>query len=177
MERWADWFSRHRTFVRKSACILLGSARHADDVLQEVFLRLQRSASQYRGEAAETTYLWGVTRNVCREFLRRELRERRFHERLSNEQPLEYRESDAPHEARERAQVLSAALAQLRSRHREPLLLYYYHDRSFAEIAKVLGIPEGTVKSRIHQARERLTAVLGESQYHRGEDAPPGATP
>jgi len=172
MDQWADWYSRHRLFVRKSACILLGNSRWADDVVQEVFLRLSQSASHYRGESSETTYLWGVARNVCREFTRREIRERRFREQLERQRPAEPHEPSPSSDRADDAQTLSKALAQLRPRHREPLLLYYYHDRSYAEIAKVLGIPEGTVKSRIHQARERLSAVLGNDQFRRGEEAP-----
>lgn len=173
MDRWADWYARHRLFVRKSACILLGNSRFADDVVQEVFLRLSQSASQYRGESSETTYLWGVTRNVCREFIRREVRERRFRDLLERQRPAESHEPPSANDREDDAQTLSKALSQLRPRHREPLLLYYYHDRAYAEIAKILGIPEGTVKSRIHQARERLSAVLGNDQFRRGEEAPP----
>lgn len=165
MEPWADWYTRHRDFVLRSACIHLGGADGAEDVVQEVFLRLARGREAFRGEARETTYLWGITRNVCREFLRRRLRDRRL-----SQMPLREETVD-PHgqtesESRDDAALLSAALAKLKPRHREPLLLFYYHDKSYAEIAQVLRIPEGTVKSRIHQGKERMAALLAEKRFH-----------
>lgn len=165
LDPWADWFSRHRDFVMRSACILLGGGEGAEDVVQEVFLRLAKGRAAFRGEARETTYLWGITRNVCREALRRRIRDRRLSQMNLREETVDPH-GGGENEKQGEAALLSEALGRLKSRHREPLLLYYYQDKSYAEIAEVLGIPEGTVKSRIHQAKERVAALLAEGRFH-----------
>ncbi|MBL8992685.1 MAG: RNA polymerase sigma factor, partial [Spirochaetia bacterium] len=69
---------------------------------------------------------------------------------------------------------LNLAISQISKKLREPLLLYYYQDMSYEKIGETLGIPEGTVKSRINKAREKLAAALGDRIYQRKSDASGG---
>ncbi len=162
-------FIEKRDFVYRSACLLLGSAERAEDVCQEVFLRFQEVFPKFRGASSYSSFLYGITRNVCREQIRREIRERRFQNEVRAD--AENLSAVAPESAVSEAQAneisLNLALSQVSPKLREPLLLYYYQNLSYEEIGRTLGIPEGTVKSRINKAREKLAAALGDRIYQR----------
>lgn len=163
-------FLEKRSFVYRSACLLLGSSDRAEDVCQEVFLRFQEAFRKFRGESSYSSFLYGITRNVCREQIRREIRERRFQNEYVDHSPSGPHEknlSEGYADSGANESSLNLAIAQISKKLREPLLLYYYQDMSYEKIGETLGIPEGTVKSRINKAREKLAAALGDRIYQR----------
>lgn len=163
-------FLEKRSFVYRSACLLLGSSDRAEDVCQEVFLRFQEAFRKFRGESSYSSFLYGITRNVCREQIRREIRERRFHHEYADHSPTTSAEknlSEGYADSGVNENSLNLAISQISKKLREPLLLYYYQDMSYEKIGETLGIPEGTVKSRINKAREKLAAALGDRIYQR----------
>jgi RNA polymerase sigma-70 factor (ECF subfamily) len=131
--------------------------RDVDDLYQEVWLRVVRAAERFDGERRFSTWLFHIALNLCRDWHRR--------------QPAE--PSDAPEPAggpppSERAEAgidVERLLARLPEAQREVVALRYLHDLSEDEVATILDIPRGTVKSRLHNAIARLNALV------RGEDA------
>jgi RNA polymerase sigma-70 factor (ECF subfamily) len=140
-------------------CRHLGVSREeADDLTQETFLQAHSSLQQFAGDSSLRTWLYGIARNLCRRAL----------EGDGREQPLP-RALDLPESggaglhqtlegrlAREALQALPEPVAPV-------ALLYYLHEWKLREIALLLEIPEGTVKSRLHRARGLLRERLGEA--------------
>lgn len=131
----------------------------AEEIVNEAFLELWRKASEFRGEAAVSTWLLTIARYKAIDRLRRR-----------REEPLDEAaaariadEAETPEEAlvrADRAARLRTLIAGLAPIHREVLDLVYYQEQSVAEAARVLGVPEGTVKTRMFAARKQLARLL-----------------
>lgn len=142
----------------------------AEEVAQDVWVALFRSLGNFRGESQLSTWIFKVAVNHCKN--RRLYRRRRAwgkHESLSpqadDDVPVrqladETAAADLSIHAAEAGQLVSLALAQLDEDHRQILLLRDVEDLAYEEIADILDLPRGTVKSRIHRARAELAAVL-----------------
>ena len=153
---------RHAELVRL-ALLLVGDQPTAEDVVQDVFARLHaRGAQQPYGDDV-LPYVRAAVLNGCRSQLRRRAVAQRF--AGAHTQPFEQVSCGSAEQemmrAEERRRVLSA-LAALSSRRREVLVLRYYLGLSEAEIAKVLGISPGTVKSTAARGIAALAKRLGE---------------
>lgn len=131
----------------------------ADDITQDVFLQAYRSFSSFRGEASMRTWLLKITRNksinsVRSAFVRRVL--------LVDIVRPGGKASSAENDyiAREAANEVWRSVLELPIKHREVIILHARYELSTEQMAGVLQIPEGTVKSRLHAARRRLSALL-----------------
>ena len=164
MEDFAKLVEHHQTLVFRTLARLTGQREGLEDLAQEVFLRLFRALPQFRGQARITTFLYRIAINVVNDEFRR-----REKARLSV--PVEDRANELksplpnPAEALERNQLLEAvdaALLQLDMRDRAILILHYQEGRSYEDIAAILSIPMGTVKTRLYRARERLKSMIKE---------------
>ncbi|HEU5343823.1 MAG TPA: sigma-70 family RNA polymerase sigma factor [Ktedonobacterales bacterium] len=146
---------------------LAGDNASVEDALQEVFLAVWRTSGGYRGEARVSTWLYQIARYVA-------LGVRRRHARQPDALPLDPDDDDdhLPYRAPEWAAndscerraldrvALRDALARLSPRHREALTLVFQHGFSPQEVAQILDVPAGTVKSRISYARKALMRAL-----------------
>ena len=154
---------RHHAELVRLALLLVGDQPTAEDVVQDVFARLHaRGAQRPYGDDA-LPYVRAAVLNGCRSQLRRRAVAQRF--AGAHTQPFEQVSCGSAEQemmrAEERRRVLSA-LAALSSRRREVLVLRYYLGLSEAEIAKVLGISPGTVKSTAARGIAALAKRLGE---------------
>jgi RNA polymerase sigma-70 factor (ECF subfamily) len=132
-----------------------GNRGDAEDAVQEVFLAVHRALPRFRGEARLTTWIWRI---AIRAALRAKAR-RRASEPLDPELPGGGGEDAMA--SRDEARRLAAAMARLPAEHRTVLSLFTIEGLGHRAIADILGIPEGTVWSRLHVARKRLAAELG----------------
>jgi RNA polymerase sigma-70 factor (ECF subfamily) len=141
----------------------------AEDLTQEVFLRLYRSRSRYQPRARFATWVFHITQNVARNAIRS--RRRRPCVRLdpataSDCNPLEVLLPDRgeapsrPLERTELAGVVRAAVAELAGRQRTALELHQFHDRTYAEVAAELDMTPKAAKSLLYRARNQLRVVL-----------------
>ena len=155
-------YDRHAGFVMGVALRVLGNREEAEEVVQDVFLKLWSSAIRYDPQRAKiTTWLFAVTRNRALDFLRRRA-SRPAGRPLEAEPPLadgsRGPEDDcAPGEHRA---AVAAALARLPETQRQAIEFSFYRGFSHTEIARRTGAPVGTVKSRIHQGMGRLRQEL-----------------
>ncbi|HXU73293.1 MAG TPA: sigma-70 family RNA polymerase sigma factor [Polyangia bacterium] len=150
----AELFDAYRTRVFAVCRNLTRSRADAEDATQEVFVALMRALPGFRGESALGTF---VHRIAVRIAIKHRLRSVR-HSELRVETPEHPLVESL--EAREEQRRLSDAVEQLSLEHRTVLALFAVEDLSHREIADILGIPEGTVWSRLHLARKRLAALL-----------------
>jgi RNA polymerase sigma-70 factor (ECF subfamily) len=145
----------------------MGDPRIAEEVAQDVFLAVYRALPRFRGEARFSTWIFRITVNHCKN--RRLYRKRRHsdrHEPLEglprdDEGPSRQIPDDGPGTDRgvqqsEAGEILNEALAALEESQRTIILLRDIQDLSYEEIANILGLPKGTVKSRLHRARQEL---------------------
>jgi RNA polymerase sigma-70 factor (ECF subfamily) len=123
----------------------------AEDLLQDTFVHAIRSFGRLRGSVTPRAYLFGIARHVSLDALRA----RRPDVELSAEPVAP---AAAPEDAR--LEPMRAAIAALPAPQRETLLLKLHHELSYEEIAEVLGIPVGTVRSRLHHAIGQLRLTL-----------------
>ena len=143
----------------------------ADDLVQETFVRLLRQRS-YSGERAFRPWLYAVATNVARDHWRRRDREPVLSDAESQDQIARVADaSPGPErwaEDRDELRQVSRALSGLSEEYRIALVLRYNHDLSLAEIATVLGIPVGTVKSRLSVGARKLRRALDEIDAEAG---------
>ena len=153
-------YERHRAVVYRFARLMSGSDATAEDVTQEVFVTLIHTMPTYEPQRAGLlTYLYGVARNVTRNRLRRDRRFVALETAAAASAP-----ADDPHDAASRAQeraLLRRAILSLPSRYRETVILSDVHGLTYAEAARVLHIPVGTVRSRLSRGRQMLATRLG----------------
>lgn len=144
----------------------------ADDVAQETFIKAYRRFHTFRGEASLKGWLLKIARNTAftlmnKAFLRRAvLLDFRSADNASS--GLSQTSPSAENEAiaEETVNELWKTILNLPTKFRDPLILRYRHQLSVEEIAGVLGVSEGTVKSRIHRARKQAAQLLERSDYH-----------
>lgn len=138
-----------------------GDEAAANDVAQQVFLKLMTNIGQFRGDSAFTTWLYRMVVNACIDERRRRRRFLPFGElgamsRIADRKPQE------KHFARvELAGCVKSAIAELRPKLRMPILLKYMEGLSYEEIANVLGCSKGTVASRLNRGHKELARRLG----------------
>jgi RNA polymerase sigma-70 factor, ECF subfamily len=159
---------RHERRVYRLLYRMLGSASEAEDAVQEAFLSLHRHGRRFRRESRFSTFVYRVAVNAAlnrrRSIARARARERQLAQRQAAGDDLPSGPRD-PEGAASGAQVqarVQQALMELPPDLRMAVVLYDIEGRPYREIADVLGVPEGTVKSRIHRARNALRELLGE---------------
>lgn len=140
----------------------LQTQAEADDAVQDTFLAASRALATFRGDASLKTWLTTITVNQCRGRLRKRKTRQRLQFLISNIQsriaPLPSPEDSALEADTHRR--LWAAVDTLDEKHRLPVLMRYVHELPIPEIAAALGLPEGTVHSRLNHARARLKEEL-----------------
>jgi RNA polymerase sigma-70 factor (ECF subfamily) len=159
----------HERMVVNLAVRLLGDREDARDLAQDVFLQVYRTLSRFEGRSSLKTWIYRITVNQCRNRQRWWRRRRRDQAvpldqlKPSEESQLRAPSSTAPFEGvarRELAERVQRALLRLSFEHRSILVLREVEGLTCDEIAVTLGLPEGTVKSRLARARAGLRQVL-----------------
>jgi RNA polymerase sigma-70 factor (ECF subfamily) len=146
---------RFQTDVYAVCVRLLGHRHDAEDVTQEVFLRVFRSLRRWDSARPLRPWVLGITVNRCRTWLGK---------RKASPEPVDYltdlpgRPADAPNA--ELTTAIRAAVDRLRDEYREVFVLFHEQARSYDEIAAAVGRPVGTVKTWLHRARLELLTEL-----------------
>jgi RNA polymerase sigma-70 factor (ECF subfamily) len=143
--------------LRGFALRCLGRAADADDVVQEVAARVLAGADGFRGDAAPATWIRGIAARVVADWVRSPFRRRS--RPLRDGPAAEPGPAEEAHRAEERERV-RRAVGALPVAQRLVLVLREYEGLRYREIAAALGVPIGTVESRLHAARRRLAKEL-----------------
>ena len=160
-------FARHHVRIYRFVLRLLRDDMAAEDVISEVFLDVWRQANRFEGRSAVSTWLIAIARFKALSTLRK-----RREEGLDDEAMEAIEEpSDNPGLAIEKLDKgvkLRQCLAALSREHREVIDLVYYHEKSVEEVARIIGIPENTVKTRMFYARKKLGELCRMAGIDRG---------
>ena len=158
----ARLFQRYAAPLLRFTGRILGDPAEAEEITQDVFLKLMVRADQYDGRAPVASWLFAIATNACRDRLRRSVRR----PSVALEAVAEVREPGLPVDERlaqrQRREAVRLALSELSHEQREALVLARYHGMPYAEIARALDISEGAVKTRIFRAMETLKAHFSE---------------
>jgi RNA polymerase sigma-70 factor (ECF subfamily) len=146
----------YRNKVFRLAYAMMGDATRAEDIAQEVFIRIWKGLAGYRGQSALSTWIYAITRNACLTALKTTGAKKE----VSIEEPGIARaveESNSAVRPPFGAEIdLVRLMEQLPEKQQQVLRLYYMEDKSYDEVARLLEWPMGTVKTYLHRARKQL---------------------
>jgi RNA polymerase sigma-70 factor (ECF subfamily) len=162
----------HSSLVYRVALRMLGN-EDAQDASQEVWIRVWRNIKSFRGESAFSTWLYRITMNTCLSVRQKEARREEREYGGGDEMPYlpEPPGGEADPEAAtlsaERKEEIQAALKYVRAEHRAALVLRHMEGLSYAEIAAVLEVPDGTAKGWVSRGRAAMLVALAEENHGR----------
>lgn len=155
-----DLYDRYNRLVYRTALGVTGDSEAASDLLQEVFLRLFRFAGRIDSDRPLEPWLYRMTANLSYTWVKRRKWLRPLEE-ISDWLAGDRRtQPPAISEQREAWNLVEKAIAKLPLAQRMVIVLYYINECSLQEIAETLNIPSGTVKSRLHYARQTLKQTM-----------------
>lgn len=162
----SEIYDRYSGRIYNFAFRFLKNAEAAEDATQEVFVKMLRHANQFHGDAKLSTWLFSITANWCRDYLRKADNKSKESDDVLITLPAPSENApDRDLERRQDEQRIQRALQSLTAEQREAILLSRYQGLSYAEIAQIAGCSEGAVKTRVFRAMETLKkALTGESR-------------
>ncbi len=154
---------RYRDKVFRLCFSMLRDRALAEDVTQEIFLKVWRALPGYGAQASLSTWIYAISRNTCLSELRRRK------PTVSIDQDEESYDSEvaalsAPEQDDSATVSVSQVLDQLPERYRQAVTLFYMEDKSYEQTAQSLGLPLGTVKALLHRARKRLIELTRDAE-------------
>ena len=155
-------FTRHSARMYRFVLRITANACLSEDVVSEVFLDVWRRADRFHAKSQVSTWLFAIARNKALQALRS-----RSHERLDEQETATLVDAGSDPEIslqqKSRGSIIRKCLSQLPPAQREIVDLVYYHEKSVAEVAQIVGIPAGTVKTRMFRARSRMAELLAQA--------------
>jgi RNA polymerase sigma-70 factor (ECF subfamily) len=153
-------FARHRLPVYRFVLRIVRDAALAEDVLSDAFLAVWRQAARFEARSSVSTWLMAVARFKAISALRRQRTELELDEDVAARVADPADNPEVALQRKDRDETLRRRIAALSSEHAEVIDLVYYHGKSVAEVAHIVGIPEATVKTRMFYARRRLAETV-----------------
>lgn len=152
-------FARHNVRVFRFLKRMIRNAANAEDLLSEVFLEVWRNAGRFDARSQVSTWILGIARYKALSSLRqRSLDELDDSIYETVEDPAD--DPEIALQKRQSSALLQNCLKQLSTAHREVLDLIYYHEQSIEDVARIIGVPPGTVKTRAFHARKRIAELM-----------------
>jgi RNA polymerase sigma factor (sigma-70 family) len=157
----SEIYERYSARIYNFAFRFLKNSEAAEDATQEVFVKMMKYANQFQGDAKLSTWLFSITANWCRDYLRKaDNKPKESEEVLVTLSSPNERSPERNLEVKEDEQRVQRALNALTPEQREAILLSRYQGLSYAEIAQIAGCSEGAVKTRVFRAMETLKKAL-----------------
>src|ERR1700677_2071869 len=160
-------YGRHNVKVFRFALRIVRDEAMAEDIVSDVFIDVWRKPANFEGRSEVSTWLLAITRNKAYSLLRRKKEDGLDEEMVAAIEDV----ADNPEvvlQKKSKGELLRACLSGLSREHREVIDLVYYHDKSIEEVALIVGIPEGTVKTRMFHARKKLSQLAQAAGIDRG---------
>jgi RNA polymerase sigma-70 factor (ECF subfamily) len=161
----ATLYARHHVRLYRFLLRLVNNTAAAEDLTSEVFLEIWKHAHRFEGRSQVSTWMLSIARHRAMSALRR-----RADEPLDETAAAEIADTADGPEAillkQRQASALRKCLARLSPAHREIIDLVYYHAKSIAEVAEIIGAPQNTVKTRMFYARKKLAEALAADELN-----------
>lgn len=151
-------YGQYQQLVRTVIYQIAGSS-HLDDLVQEAFIKIWKGLSGFKEQSQLSTWIYRVSTNVALDALRSWSRRK---ENLDYDFDSLQDKRKTPDEEFSNRQIVQQGLATLSEEHRTVLVLSFIHELPMAEIAEIVGVSEGTVKSRLHYAKGAFGTFLKE---------------
>jgi RNA polymerase sigma-70 factor (ECF subfamily) len=159
-------FETYKDKVYSIAVYSVGGDRSiADDVTQQIFLKLFTAIKQFRGDSEFTTWLYRLVVNACMDERRRRMRLLPIGETVTMKTAIPNTQ-DKQFARAEIAEAVQLAISKLKPKFRVPILLKYVEGMSYEEIARVIGCSKGTVASRLNRGHGQLAKQLSHLREH-----------
>jgi RNA polymerase sigma-70 factor (ECF subfamily) len=160
-------YARHHVRVFRFVLRLIRDETAAEDVISEVFFDVWRQAGRFEGRSSVSTWIVAIARFKALSALRRPP-DQELDEASAAAVEDAADDPEITLEKKDKGASIKKCLELLSPQHREIIDLVYYHDKSVLEVAKIVGIPENTVKTRMFYARKRLAELLKAEGIERG---------
>lgn len=157
-----ELFDRYGKRIYNFALRFLRNPEAAEDATQDVFVKMINNAHQFKGGAKLSTWLFSITANHCRDYLRKADNKPKESDEVLATIPGDGVSAQEEMELREDQIRVRAALRELTPEQREVVLLSRYQGLAYSEVARIVGCSEGAVKTRVFRAMETLKKVLNE---------------
>jgi RNA polymerase sigma-70 factor, ECF subfamily len=160
-------FARHHVRVYRFVLRLVRNDATAEDLISEVFLEVWRGAGKFEGRSTVSTWMLSIARFKALSVLRHRS-DRELDEETAGAIEDQADDPEIALAKKDKGAALRRCLSKLSAEHREIIDLVYYHEKSVAEVAEIVDIPEPTVKTRMFYARKKLSEFLKEQGIDRG---------
>lgn len=151
---------RYKDVIFRMVYMHIGDFHKSEDITQEIFIKIYRNLSKFRGDSNIYTWIYKITINTIRTYAKKD-------KALGNALPIDYIE-DVPDDTWDENELIEALqntrvislIQRLPEKYKEILILYYYQDLKVEDICSVLNEPSGTIKSKLHRGRNMLKEML-----------------
>lgn len=163
----------HTLFARLNVRVfrfLMGRVRNealAEELTNEVFLEVWRHAGRYEGRSAVSTWVLAIAHNMAMSQLRKR-KEDELEDEVAEQVADDSDDPELTAQKLSKGELMREVINRLSDEHREVIDLVYYHEKSVREVSEITGIPEATVKTRMHYARKALGEMMKEAGIDRG---------
>lgn len=158
-------YEKYKEKIYRTACLLCGNSADGDDISQETWISAYRNIKKLKNPESFVHYLYSILKRCAfKRFRKRKLE-------IPTETLPEFDIHNVPSPLsevlqRERSREVSRAILSLEKRQRMVVILYYYNEFSIDEISAIMNAPPGTVKSRLHSARNKLSSLILKEDFY-----------
>ena len=152
--------------VLRTAYMYVKDMHVAEDIFQEVFIKVNNKLDTFHGNSSIKTWIIRITINTCKDHLKSAWNRRVTVMEEYEESSLQVESDFTELEKQEESKVIQTVIMELPKKYKDIILCIYYHQLTIQEVSKSLGIPEGTVKSRLSRAKEKLRKELERREFY-----------
>ena len=152
-------YARHHLRIYRFVLRLVNDAPTAEDLTSDVFLDVWKHAGGFEGRSQASTWILSIARHKAMSALRRRTNDP-LDDEIMAEIPDTADDAEVMVQKQNEIAVLRQCLTRLSPAHREIIDLVYYHEKSIAEVAEIIGVPQNTAKTRMFYARKRVAELL-----------------
>lgn len=146
--------------VLRTAYMYVKDSHLAEDIFQDVFIKVNQKLDTFKGNSSIKTWIIRITINTCKDYLKSAWNRRVVPISEYEENTLSSTEDFAAVEKAEESKMIRDLIMDLPEKYKDVVLLVYYQEMTISEVASVLRIPEGTAKSRLSRAKDKLKICL-----------------
>ena len=160
-------FARYHVRIFRFILRFVKAEAVAEELANEVFLDVWRNAAKYEGRSSASTWLLAIARNRALSYLRKR-REESMDDKTADQMVDGADSPEISAQKSNKGEIMRACMSRLSPEHGEVIDLVYYHEKTINEVSEIVGIPVGTVKTRMFHARQKLSVLLKEAGVDRG---------